>query len=447
MQKQNNTLPYPTYDSYKDSGVEWLGEIPRHWEVKKITHLYDNIGSGTTPSSSNNKYYGGNINWLQTGDLNDSKINTTSKRITSLALQHFSTLKIYPVGSLVIAMYGATIGKLGILDIKAATNQACCVLESSAKVATKLMFYVLLGFKENIISMSYGGSQPNISQDLIKSLRLPLPPKSEQTAIANFLDEKCAKIKQAIAQKEALIQLLQERKQIVIQDAVTKGLNPDVPMKDSGVDWIGEIPEHWEVRKLKNACQVIVSNVDKHIRPNETPVRLCNYTDVYKNDCIETTIEFMKSSASPEQVKKFKLKIGDVVITKDSEDWQDIGVPSLIKYEAKDLICGYHLAILRPGNKLEGSYMLRMFQTGFIKLQLSVEAKGITRCGISKGAIKSTLLILPPIEEQLNISEYLENQTTKIDTAIKLQRAQIEQLQAYQRSLIDSAVRGRIKLV
>ena len=157
------------YENYKDSGVEWLREIPEHWEIMKTTHVFNKIGSGTTPTSTDTKYYDGEINWLQTGDLTDNIISETSKKITYKALKDFSTLKIYPKNSLVIAMYGATIGKAGILDIETATNQACCVLSNAKQILEKYAFYWFLASKNNIISMGYGGGQPNISQDHVSS--------------------------------------------------------------------------------------------------------------------------------------------------------------------------------------------------------------------------------------------------------------------------------------
>lgn len=207
----------------KDSGVPWIGEIPEHWEVKKITHLYNQIGSGTTPTSGLSIYYDkGTINYLQTGDLNDGYIKDVSKKVTQKALIDFSSLKLYPKGSLVVAMYGATIGKLGILNIETTTNQACCVLgKNSDSIQTKFTFYWFLFAKQNIINMSYGGGQPNISQDLVKSLRLQIPPIQEQEQIVTYLDELTGKIDQAIAQKQEQITKLKEYKQSLINDLVT----------------------------------------------------------------------------------------------------------------------------------------------------------------------------------------------------------------------------------
>lgn len=205
----------------KDSGVEWIGQVPEHWDVKKITHIFPNIGSGTTPNSSDPSFYEGNINWLQTGDLTDRYIYKTSKTITHKALQAYSTLKIYPKNSLVIAMYGATIGKVGLLQIETTTNQACCVLSSALNIEMKYIFYLFQGIKESLVAMSYGGGQPNISQEKIKSLKLPFPNASEQEQIADYLDKQTAKIDQVIALKTAHIEKLKEYKSVLINDVVT----------------------------------------------------------------------------------------------------------------------------------------------------------------------------------------------------------------------------------
>lgn len=204
----------------KDSGVEWIGQVPEYWEVKKITHIFPNIGSGTTPNSSDPSFYEGNINWLQTGDLTDGYIYKTSKTITHKALQTYSTLKIYPKNSLVIAMYGATIGKVGLLQIETTTNQACCVLSAALNIEMKYIFYLFQGIKESLVAMSYGGGQPNISQEKIRSLKLPFPNASEQEQIADYLDKQTAKIDQTIALKTAHIEKLKEYKSVLINDVV-----------------------------------------------------------------------------------------------------------------------------------------------------------------------------------------------------------------------------------
>ena len=206
----------------KNSGVEWIGNIPEHWDVKKNTHLFNKIGSGTTPTSSDLSYYdSGDINWLQTGDLNNDYIVATSRKINQKAMSKFSSLKLYDENSLVIAMYGATIGKVGLLKIKSTTNQACCVLGNSDKVFMKYIFYVMQFAKNHLISNSYGGGQPNINQDMIKNLRIPYPNLQEQEKIANYLDDLNEKIYKTSKGYQTQIDRLKEYKNILINQAVT----------------------------------------------------------------------------------------------------------------------------------------------------------------------------------------------------------------------------------
>jgi len=168
----------------KSSELGWLREVPIHWEIRKMTTIFDNIGSGTTPNSSNNDYYeDGDINWIVTGDLNDARLQSTSNKITSRALNEISTLKIYPINSLCIALYGATIGKTAILDIEACTNQACCVLYGSKIADVEFMQLWFISKRNEIITLANGGGQPNISQSIIKELRVGLPPLEEQVII------------------------------------------------------------------------------------------------------------------------------------------------------------------------------------------------------------------------------------------------------------------------
>ena len=212
---------YKRYERYKDSGVEWIGEIPEHWNNKKISWIFNIIGSGTTPSTSNLEYYDGDVPWVNTGDLNDGYLYETSKMITDLALKDYSTLKFYPIDTLLIAMYGATIGKLSITKIIATTNQACCALAQPKNVNIKFIFYWFLANRNHIIAMAYGGGQPNISQNLIKSLRINLPEKHEQNAIVNFLDQKTAEIDSLVTETKNQIEKLKEYRQSLISEAVT----------------------------------------------------------------------------------------------------------------------------------------------------------------------------------------------------------------------------------
>jgi type I restriction enzyme S subunit len=205
----------------KDSGVEWIGEIPEHWGYKKITHFFSLIGSGTTPTSTSSEYYeAGEISWLQTGDLTDSIVMETSKLITQKAKEDFK-LKKYPSNSLIIAMYGATIGKVGLLKIETTTNQACCVLAEPKSVYINYVFFWFIANKERVVSLAYGGGQPNISQETIKSLRIHCPPINEQQQIVSYLDEKTKEIDDLLTLEQKKIDLLKEYRQSLISEVVT----------------------------------------------------------------------------------------------------------------------------------------------------------------------------------------------------------------------------------
>ena len=205
----------------KDSGVEWIGEIPEGWGIAKLGWVYPNMGSGTTPNSNNFHYYvEEGYNWLQTGDLTDGAITSTSKHLSQIAVDE-KRLRFYPIGSIVIAMYGATIGKAGYLEIETSTNQACCVLPPQENMDSRFTFYLMQSSKTTLISKSVGGGQPNISQTIIQEHRIPVPPVSEQQTIASHLDSKTSKIDATIASLESQRDDLNALKQSIISEAVT----------------------------------------------------------------------------------------------------------------------------------------------------------------------------------------------------------------------------------
>ena len=205
----------------KDSGIEWMGRIPMHWKIVKLSRVYPNIGSGTTPDTNNSQYYSEEgINWLQTGDLNDGDIFETSKHVTELALKE-KGLRIYPKGSLVIAMYGATIGKVGLLQINTTTNQACCVLPPNERMSNIYTKFILQAAKDVLLKQSVGGGQPNISQSIIRSLSIPMPPLKEQIKIAEKIQNTYQYIVKTHNELLLGINDLKAYKSSIITEAVT----------------------------------------------------------------------------------------------------------------------------------------------------------------------------------------------------------------------------------
>jgi type I restriction enzyme S subunit len=216
--------------------------------------------------------------------------------------------------------------------------------------------------------------------------------------------------------------------------------SPYPSTRDSGLPWLGHIPAHWEVKRLKHVANVMFSSVDKHTVEGERPVYLCNYVDVYKNERITSDFEFMRASASAEEIRKFTLKKDDVMITKDSESWNDIAIPAYVPTDLENVLCGYHLALLRPKLAVDGKFLFRALQARPINYQFEVEATGITRYGIDQYAIGSTFFLLPPLPEQRTIAAFLDRQTAKIDALIAKKQRLLDLLAEQRAALISQAV-------
>lgn len=218
-------------------------------------------------------------------------------------------------------------------------------------------------------------------------------------------------------------------------------LKPYPAYADTDLPWLPKIPKHWDVKRLKQVADVAFSSVDKHSKEDEQPVSLCNYVDVYKNDHITSGIEFMQATASAEEVRKFTLKKDDVMITKDSESWNDIAVPAYVPEDLENVICGYHLALVRPNAKeVDGKFLFRALQARPVSYQFEVEATGITRYGIDQYAIGSTFFPIPPLPEQRTIAAYLDRQTAKVDALIAKKQRLLDLLAEQRAALINRVV-------
>ena len=210
--------------------------------------------------------------------------------------------------------------------------------------------------------------------------------------------------------------------------------------KESDVDWLREIPAHWQMKRLKAIAAVQLSNVDKHSEEGQVPVKLCNYVDVYYNDVITAELDFMNATATPDQMRRFGLRGGDVLITKDSESWTDIAVPAVVAEDLPDVLCGYHLAHIRPAAGVDGRFLARQFAAIGARHQFHVAANGITRFGLGSGAIRGSLFAVPPMDEQRAIAAFLDRETAKIDALVARKERLIELLQEKRTALITRAV-------
>ena len=306
-------------------------------------------------------------------------------------------------------------------------------------------------FTNDVTAESVGVVYPAIAEARLASvLRLCIPTLPEQHAIVRFLDHADRRIQRYVRAQERLIELLKEQKQGIIRQAVTGQIDvrtgqPYPAYKDSGVEWLGKVPEHWEVRRVANIADMRVSNVDKHFKEEEEPIRLCNYIDVYHNDRIRRTVAFMSATATKAEIQRFRLAIGDVLLTKDSEDWTDIGVPALVEYASADLVCGYHLAMLRPNCAcMDAGYLFHSLGDSGVARQLRVAANGVTRYGLSRHAIKGVCIPLPPVVEQRSIVRFLDRADRRTRHRVSATKRQITLLREYQTRLIADVVTGKL---
>ena len=223
--------------------------------------------------------------------------------------------------------------------------------------------------------------------------------------------------------------------------------------KNTQFSWLGAIPEHWEIRKLKYIASITLSNVDKKVDENEEPIRLCNYVDVYYNDFITGDLELMEGTASRAEIDKFTLRQGDVIVTKDSESWDDIAVPAYVPADLDGILCGYHLAIVRADKHVaDGGYLFRAFEARGINDQFRVAANGITRYGLGKYWLDNALFPLPTLDEQIAIVKFLDRKMAKIDQLLskverlagKIGDTTKSLLSEYRTALITAAVTGKI---
>ena len=207
------------------------------------------------------------------------------------------------------------------------------------------------------------------------------------------------------------------------------------------IAWADQLPDNWEVKPLRSVADYVVSNVDKVPDDDEIPIRLCNYTDVYNNEFITLALDFMQATASEAEISKFALAVDDVIITKDSESWNDIGVPALVRETVGDLVCGYHLALCRSLKKqITGAFLFRCLQAKPVRVQLELAANGVTRFGIPKAEIGAMRLPVPPLTQQCAIADYLDRETARLDALVAAKERVLRLLAEKRRALITRAV-------
>ncbi len=442
-------MSFPRYPEYRDSGVEWLGAVPAHWEHWKLSHAFGSIGSGTTPPSSEGEWYeNGDVPWITTGELRETLITETAKRVTADAMKRFTSLRVHPAGSLAVAMYGATIGRLGILGVDATTNQACCVLSMPRHLDVRFVFYWLSGFKRELIDLyATGGGQPNINQDTIAGLCIPAPLPSEQRPIAAFLDRETAKIDALVAEQEKLIALLKEKRQAVISHAVTKGLDPTVPMKDSGVEWLGAVPAHWEVCSIRRIVTAIEQgwSPECFARPAED-----EEWGVLKAGCLNRGVyDQADNKALPAELAampQYEVQVGDVLMSRASGSPELVGSTALVTSTREKLMLSDKIFRLRFDQRIEPKYFVAALNSRPLRSQIEQALSGGNGLAnnLPQASLREFFLAVPPKKEQLAVCAHVETELAKSAALTTEAQRAIDLLQERRTALISAAVTGKI---
>lgn len=385
------------------------------WNEYRVKDIARQMGSGTTPSSKVERYYDSDdYHWINSGDFNDGDVYGGKQKISELAVTESSALRFYMPNTVLVAMYGASIGKVGMLKVKATVNQACCaIVPNTKKVLPYFLFYLFINSKDGLISKSFGGTQPNVSQGIIANMIFRVPSLPVQQKIVDYLDEKTSAI-------DAQVELLEKKKdaytrlkKAMINRAVTHGLDENVKLKDSGVEWIGMIPEHWVSLHLKNFVTINNGSDYKHIEAEEgIPVIGSGGIFAHATEKMyDGEVLLLGRKGTIDRPMYYKGAFWAV-------DTMFYAIP-MKNVSAKYL---YYCATQFPFNKISTATALpSMTQTDLYQLPV----------------------VMPPYEEQQSIAAYLDEKCAKIDAAIANIDKQTDALKRLKRSLINEVITGQ----
>lgn len=410
----------------KDSGVEWIGEIPDKWTISKIKRFYFVI-NGSTPKSDKLEFWDGNIVWITPTDMSKGivELSTSIRTITEEGLNSCGTFLI-PINSIILSTR-APIGQLCLVGRELCTNQGCKSLVMKFDSNHKFHYYYLLTQKDTLNMFGRGTTFLELSTFDLANFSIPIPPLPEQTRIASFLDNKCANIDSAIENQRATIDKLKEYRQAVITEAVTKGLNPDVPMKDSGVEWIGDIPEGWNVSRVRNEF----SNLDGRRKPISAEDRGSG-DDKY---------DYYGASGVIGKINDYIFDETLLLIGEDGANLVMRNLPLIYIATGKYWV-NNHAHILKPLPHNDLFYFAYQLES----VDLFNYITGSTQPKLTQWNLSVIPVVVPDINEQQEIAAYLDSQCTAIDSAVSKKETLIEKLTEYKKSLIYEAVTGKIEV-
>ncbi|ECK7596369.1 restriction endonuclease subunit S [Campylobacter jejuni] len=423
--------------NFKESGIEWLGEIPEHWEVVKINKIVTFVNGYAFENFDFNPIF--EIPVIRIGDMQKEKILYDN----CLKTKEKEKLKQFLISNndILIALSGATTGKIAFCDTdnKAYINQRVAIVRSKLKLVK--YYFLTRGFSLLIELACNGSAQPNISTKEIGEFKIPLPPLKEQEQIANFLDEKCEQIANFIEKKEKLINLLKEQKQALINETITKGLDKNANFKDSGIEWLGKIPQHWRIVKLK---YVAFTNIGLVYTPDDIienpdegyPVLRANNIQNGKIDYQD--LIYIKSKQIG---KKQIISSGDLLMCVRNGSENLLGKTA--KIQDGYFSFGAFTAIIKSQFN---DYFYWIFQTNMLRKSIASFSASNGIGQISQDDIKNFIISFPPLKEQEQIAQFLDSEISKIDAIIEKIKKQIELIKEYKTTLINQAVCGRINL-
>lgn len=421
----------------KNSGIEWIGEIPVDWNLKKLKLLFA-ISSGSTPKSDNLEYWDGTIPWITPADYKtEEKYVYYGRKFLSEKGLNAANLQLIPINSIIFSKR-APIGAVAITGTKLAINQGCISCVPIIECDVRYYYYALSIYTEQFNLLGSGTTFKEISSKDFGDFILPAPGLLFQEKLAAYFDRKCDKIDDIIARQQEVVEKLKAYKLSVISEAVTKGLDPNVPMKDSGVEWIGEIPEHWEFRKIKNCCDIVDCK-------NRTPEMIPDgdYI-VVRTTCIKDgTFSYDGSYRTDkknfeEWTVKGRPQHGDIFFTREAPMGEACLVP-----DDNNLCMGQRVMFFRPTHGEDPRFILYSIYGPLAREYIESKNKGSTVGHLKLGQVASLPLLYCAPEEQKKIANYLDEKCKAINELISCKQEVVGKLQQYKKSLIYEVVTGK----
>ena len=422
------------YERYKDSGVKWLGEIPSHWTIMPLKYS-GRFCKGKLPSNTNDNCLGKPI-------IGASEMNGNMPSVYS----EDNSVPQCTQNDILFLWDGANAGLVSSFHDGIVASTVTKFTCDNSNIVSTYLYYLEKNYQRYYKERVGGTTIPHMNSQYIASCPLLIPSIQEQQAIADYLDTATTKIDEAIAQQQKMIDLLNERKQIIINNAVTKGLNPDAPMKDSGVEWIGEIPEHWEIKKLKHVCQAFgrigfrgYSTTDL-VDEGEGCITLSpsNMRDGKMQYGRCTYLSWEKYEESPE-IKVFN---GDILFVKTGSTY---GKSSIVEDLPLEATINPQLLVFKNFT-CNNMFLANVLQSTAIKTQVEISVIGGTIPTISQQKILNYVFPFPTEDEQYAIVEYVESKSAPINSAIKAAEKQISLLQERKQIIINDVVTGKVKV-